>query len=395
MFGELPFREHIEGLVYLYAFGIGDNHDAEVIDLVTSFQMYLQSLTQMIYSEAITGGFAKSLPAIRVIAAIASGMEQEIAHLLQEWDPFSMEDTASIVNPALDEIRKIRKEMLVLDTLMAWSRSRQDPTPELIRTLQEQSGDDHALIIDMADLLSSERPLTDYRPIRAVFPILSARKPELSVGTPPVTGVQNSSDSLLPDLRDDDLIDDEERGEWNPDDEERRDDDYDDRAQIEVKIDTFIESGRNDEAFESLLAQITSGHLLFRYPCLFDLGCTLGRMEELTAFRPAFLSWQVQGAIYLLDAYERLVKKKDIRGGLALVERAGRNGLDGENSLLLSARFLLAAGFPKRVTGLCEKMFRHGMAEEIVYPLLIQAYRDLGRGKEAEAAETRFRQSVS
>jgi len=79
------------------------------------------------------------------------------------------------------------------------------------------------------------------------------------------------------------------------------------------------------------------------------------------------------------------MKKGDVKGGLALIEQAKRIGLPEDAALIFSARFLLASGYPKRVVSICSKMLRNTMMRKYAYPLLIAAYRDLG--KETEAAE--------
>jgi hypothetical protein len=54
---------------------------------------------------------------------------------------------------------------------------------------------------------------------------------------------------------------------------------------------------------------------------------------------------------------------------------------------MLLARSLLSAGYPKRVVGLREKMLKTSLPPEEIYPLLIRAYRELGRESEARDVE--------
>ena len=85
------------------------------------------------------------------------------------------------------------------------------------------------------------------------------------------------------------------------------------------------------------------------------------------------------------------MRNGDVKAGLALVERAKGAGVPEEMAMLLAARFLLITGYPKRVVGLCEKMIRRAVSPGDVYPLLIQAYHDLGREGEVGEAETVFK----
>ena len=122
------------------------------------------------------------------------------------------------------------------------------------------------------------------------------------------------------------------------------------------------------------------------YADLFDLALELDRMDEVSQLRSIFAAERIAAGTHLLNALERL-EKKDIKGALALIERAREAGLRGDLALMISAHTLLSAGYPKRVVGLCKTMLKRSMPPEEVYPLLVQAYRDLGKESEARAAE--------
>jgi hypothetical protein len=91
-----------------------------------------------------------------------------------------------------------------------------------------------------------------------------------------------------------------------------------------------------------------NGHLLKRYVELFELACTLNRMDDLPVLRPVLESKMISSATYLLDSYGHM-RRKDVKGDLALIERAERSGLCADDAMLFSARFLLVSGVPKRL----------------------------------------------
>ena len=92
-----------------------------------------------------------------------------------------------------------------------------------------------------------------------------------------------------------------------------------------------------------------------------------------------------QDGVYLLRVYERLMKK-DIKGGLALVDRAVAVGYPEEKAMILSAAFLNRAGYPKRAVGICEKLLKkQALPPDEIIPVLAVLYRLQGR--EIEAAE--------
>jgi len=94
-----------------------------------------------------------------------------------------------------------------------------------------------------------------------------------------------------------------------------------------------------------------------------------------------------QDGVYLLRTYERL-KKKNVKGGIALIDRAVSVGYPEEKAMILSAAILNQAGFPKRVVGICEKLLKkQALPPDEIIPVLAVAYRLQGREKEAAEVE--------
>jgi len=373
LFHDLPFREQIEGIGLLFRFDIRRGREAEILGLIIGFRNYLNNLSESMFEEAVLDGFTDSLPAFRVIAAISSGMVKAAEDILNRGDSIASEVVLEAIPAALDEIRKTGREMLVLETLKHWAFNPVMPAPDLISRLREQSGGDDTLVVAMLDLLDSDRPVGMYHKIRAYFPVPDWKDRTRAEKEP--ERIRAAS------LHHDTLGVTEQQALLTPGSEESED----------LILNAFLESGREGEAFEYLLGKMKSGNLLTRYTSLFALACTLNRMDDLLQLRPILESRKITAGTYLLDAYGRMMKK-DVKGGLALIERAEGCGLPGDEVLLFSARFLLVSGFPKRVEGICVKMFRSGIPYKKVYPLLIRAYRDLGREDDARAAEELSRQ---
>jgi len=376
LFPDLPFREHIEGIGLLFRFDISQGRDIEIIALITCFRDYLTNLSEGMISEAVVDGFTDSLPAFGVIAAISSGMVKTAEEILKTGDSISGAILTETINPALEEIRKTGREMLVLETLKNWSFKRVKPTPDLINTLQEQSGGDNQLIIGLIDLLGADRPSGGYEKIRSMLPVSSLKEKN-----PLITELEQ----MVNECRFADALAFAEQHAIFPKDSE----------ELENLIaEALLDAGREREAFEYLLECMKNGHLLKQYTSLFELACTLNRMNDLLVIRPVLESKHISSAMYLLDAYGQL-SKKDVKGCLALIKRAEGSGLCTDDAMLFSARFLLLSNFPKRVVGICDKMVWSGIPDEMIYPLLIRAYRDLGRDDDAKIAEEEFRLHLS
>ena len=376
LFPDLPFREHIEGIGFLFAFDINQGREAEIVALITGFRNYLNNLSQNMIEEAVVDGFTDSLPAFGVIAAISSGMVKAAEDLMKTGDSINGVVMSETIHPALEGIRKTGREMLVLETLKNWSFNRVKPTPDLIHRLQEQSGGDDQLIINMIDLLGADKPRGGYAKIRSMLPV--SRMEEINP-------LRTELEQMVNEYRFDDALAFAEQHALFPKGSE----------ELENLIaNALLNSGREIEAFDYLLACMKTGHLLEQYTSLFELACTLNRMDNLVVIRPVLESKHIFSAMYLLDAYGQL-SKKDVKGCLALIKRAEGAGLFADDALLFSARFLLLSNFPKRVVGICDKMLWSGIPDEMIYPLLIRAYRDLGRDDDARIAEEEFRLHVS
>jgi tetratricopeptide (TPR) repeat protein len=376
LFPDLPFREHIEGIGFLFAFDINQGRETEIVALITGFRDYLNNLLKNTIEEAVVDGFTDSLPAFGVIAAISSGMVKAAEDLMKTGDSINGAVMSETIQPALDGIRRTGREMLVLETLKHWSFNRVKPTPDLIHTLQEQSGGDDQLIIEMIHLLDIERPRGGYEKIRSMLPV--SRMEE----TAPL---KKELVHMVSECRFDEALAFAEKHALFPKGSEKLED---------LIANALLNSGREIEAFEYLLGCMKNGHLLEQYTSLFELACALNRMDELPELRPVLESKHIFSAMFLLDAYGQL-SKKDVKGCLALIKRAEGSGLCADDALLFSARFLLLSNFPKRVVGICDKMLWSGIPDDMIYPLLIRAYRDLGRDEDARIAEEDFRLHVS
>jgi len=165
--------------------------------------------------------------------------------------------------------------------------------------------------------------------------------------------------------------------------------DLNDGEYEELYFNSLVESHKEREAFDYLCEQIGKGFLRDQHLQLLDLALSLDRVDDLLLVKHLFELYEIRGALLLVNAYEQMTKK-DVKRGLELIEQAKGAGLSEDTALVFTARFLLMSGFPKRVVGLSEKMLKRNIPARYIYPLLIQAYRDLGKEAEAKKAEKAY-----
>lgn len=120
---------------------------------------------------------------------------------------------------------------------------------------------------------------------------------------------------------------------------------------------------------------------------LFDLAIRAGKLDDLATLYPIMEELENRDGVLLIRAYDRFMKK-DMKDGLALVNRAVSAGYPPEKAMLLTAAYLNLAGFPKRAVGIGEKLLKNqALSPHEIIPVLSAAYRLQGREKEAEELE--------
>jgi hypothetical protein len=117
-----------------------------------------------------------------------------------------------------------------------------------------------------------------------------------------------------------------------------------------------------------------------------------GLVEGLFRFFPAFEEKGVKDKVYYLKGIMRLLNR-DVKGGLSLIDKAVHEGFPEGYAMLGAAIIMNKTGFPKRSIGICKKLLKKSQVPpKEVYPFLTEAYRLLGKEKEASITETKMRE---
>lgn len=368
---DLPYREHIEGIRYLFRYNIKTGRETEIFALFCSLRRYLQYLMEITYETGVVDGFIECLYPLSVIRAISSGCITVAEEILGKEGAVTTGPVRDAIDQYLAEIRKIGIETRLLDTLTRWCFSRRQPLPELLLTLREQSGGDDELIADMVDLIAA-----DLKPVIADGLISS-----LSLGEGGPEGIRQRKRGM-------------NKMQYYPHPEfpgvstpVRQTE----QGRTHLTLAELISAGK-EKAFSYLLGLIQNGDMpgLELRLELFRIACSPAQIDELVRIKSIFEAERVKESVYLLNALDRM-RHGEVKAGLALVEKAKGAGVPEEMALLLAARFLLLTGYPKRVVRLCEKMIRRAVPPGDVYPLLINAYKDLGIEGDAGEAETVYK----
>jgi len=367
---ELPFREQIEGLEYLFSYQVPEGREAEVYSLIHNLRFYLKNLLFGVYIQSQREDITEYLPALPVIKAISEGSIEVVEKILSMHGPISDGVLRGEVEESIKDLRESGMEAAVLIELGNRASDPAQPAGETLDALREYTGGDDEPIIEVLNGISTEflmegaRDLLlalheahpdDHRLIRRLYETLKLE--------------ENYDEALMlagqyPFL-------------------EQEDDSFD-----TLKLNALSSSDK-DAAFQHLLGEMKEKRMLERYADLFELALALDRMDEVSSLRQTFAAKRITEVTHMLNALDRL-KKGKVKGGLALIDRAIGAGFPEDLALMISAHSLLSAGYPKRVVGLCEAMLKGSLSPEDIYPLLIRAYRELGKETEAREAEAAF-----
>ena len=364
---ELPYREQIEGIEYLFSYQIPESREVEVYSLIHNFRFYLENLLLRTYMYSLDEGSIECLPALPVIKAISEGSIDVVVKIISMHGPFSNKMLLEKIEEYVKDIRQSGVEAIIMDELVRRAFAPARPIGEMLDRLREHTGGDDEPIIEVLseretefliegsrDLLSAlhEAHPDDHRLIRKMYWVLKLE--------------ERSDDALMlaeqyPFLK------------------------QGDGSFYSLKLEALISSDK-EAAFQLLLGEMREKRMLRRYADLFELALALDRMDEGSSLRRTFAAKRITEVTHMLNALDRL-KKGKVKGGLVLIDRAIGSGFPEDLALMISAHSLLSAGYPKRVVGLCETMLESSLPPEDVYPLLIRAYRELGREPEAREAE--------
>ncbi|MFA5294963.1 MAG: hypothetical protein WC382_05565 [Methanoregulaceae archaeon] len=374
LLSNLPFREHSEMIRYLFRYDIPDHRDAEVLALADEMVSILDNLERVVTDSVIETGSSGVLPGVEALLAMTGGGTDLIEEILAEHGTGIDPAIREAIDSALGDVREIGVRMQVLAPLLAWASDPETPPGALVATLRDRAGGDDRIIRQMLDLVLDDLS-TDT--ISGIGDVLAADLPPRERALQQFTLLVDAgrfADALAV-AEEHDLLDD--IGNEPPFDSYR--------------LSVLRQSDRLAEAFALLLGWNRAGRLLHESGQLVDLALILGRMDTVLALRPVFTNTRMCPAAHLIPAYDCILKK-DVKGAMQYLKRAEGAGLSREQVLVLQARILLAGGFPKRVVSLRGKMEKI-LPPATSYPVLIRAYRELGREAEAAEAEALLRGS--
>ena len=368
---DLPFREQIEAIDLMITFKIKKGREEEIMALVRGFRNYIANLFELISQDRTSAGFRRSLAAIPVIAAISDGCAAAAEEIVKKPGIVTRSGILAATNDEIEKIRGAGVRMRVLETLVRWSATQKKLVSEILPVLRKQCGGDDEPIAEMLLLMDSALPPRTAKEIRSSLSI--SRKHESKLQNKELEVLVHSGKYTEA------LAYAEEHKILEPDQEEY----------MTLKLHALTESGMDEEAMAYMQELLETGHKFANHALMFELALSFDRIDDLLNLKPVFESMNMRAGLLLMDAYDQM-KKGDVKGGLALIEQAKRSGLPEGAAQIFSSRFLLASGYPKRVVSICSKMLRDMTMRKYAYPLLIMAYRDLGREKEAAEMEEEY-----
>ncbi|GAB6284245.1 MAG: hypothetical protein STSR0009_04440 [Methanoregula sp.] len=370
LFDVLPYRESLDLINFFFQYEIREGREQEIFALSKYLKSYVERMVNDLIEDGIAYGFTEPLPAMDVVTAVARGGVREMEVLLKKYQAVPTKAFLRTIQDNLDKVRKLGTQMLVIQTMTRWCSNPVLPVPEILRVLREQSHRDDLLIADSLDLTCRVLP----------YNILTKMLSNLSVPAKMKAAIKDNWEMVQSDEIPDHPATSPAIVATNAQTLKLNEDSAD-RAEIgKLQV-----SGHATKEFQYLKSCIMEGGMLNEVPRLFELGLCV-QPVDLISVLPSLQANRITSGAMILKAYDLLLQK-DLDHGLALIEQAQQAGFPRDLASVYAARFLAEAGYPKRVVGLCEKMIKKNVFPQYAYPLLIDAYRALGKEKEAQAAE--------
>lgn len=359
-----PFRERIEGVRLLVRENITARRENEAYSLIRSLHLYngdfLEGyLTQYMIDE---GGEAV-LPGLW-IAVLMSGTAAKIVEEFLAANIFTTDILHQGAEEILEDLRDITREYLIRQLLIQGMVSG-IPDSYLLAEIRNIVLHHDDLILGPLEWIT----LTEFQEqASSIIRVILEDNPGLQISERIVPGKLPDFHKFRPGHRYDHDEDDEG---WEQDSE----------------LDSLLSEGRYDEAFTLVIGDLRNQVIFEDVEIIFDLAVKTNRLDDLVSLQPYMEELGNQDGVYLIKAYERLMKK-DVKGGLALIDRAVSVGYPEEKAMILSAAFLNRAGYPKRAVGVSEKLLKkQALSPEEIIPVLAAAYRLQGRDKKADELE--------
>jgi len=359
-----PFRERIEGVRLLIRDNIILGREKEAYSLITSLHIYTGDflegyLTPYMCDE---GGEAV-LPGLWMAALMSETAVKNVEEFLA-IHLFTTDILRQGAEEILEDLRDSTREYLVR-LLLIQGMVAGIPDSNLLAEIR-------SIVLNRDDLILGPLEwitLTEFEEqASSLIRVILKDNPDLHISEGIVPG-------KLPDFH-------KFRPGWQSDSDED-----DEGWEEDHELESLLSESRYDEAFEMISGYIRN-HVLFEdVEIIFDLALKSGRFDDLVSLRHFMEEGENHDGVHLIRAYERLMNK-DVKGCLALIDRAVSVGYPEENAMILSAAYMNKAGLPKRAVGICEKLLKkQALPSDEIIPVLAAAYRLQGREQEAVELE--------
>ena len=374
LLGDLPYTENILGIALLRKYDLLPGLEHEAYALILSLEWYLNELVGIITHTGHEEGIIMVFAVLPHAVAICTGARTITGEILDKPGVITSDSLRKAADEALDTLQQSEQKMKVLKILTDVLLLHEEYEEELIQVLRDAAGGNDDCIITMIALFQidelKEKGSELIEALIRAHPdnlILQKRKFKILLHEGKYQEALDYGESLP-------------EGILHPDD------------LTELRADILMQEGKEEEATVLLFSLINEDRMSDKIDTIFTHAIRQGRVEDLIRFLPAFEKEGVKDKVYYMKGIERLLNR-DAKGGLSLIEKAVRAGFPEAYAMLGVAIIMNKTGFQKRSAGLCERILKKSkVPPKEVYPVLIEAYRLLGKEKEAAIAETKMRE---
>jgi hypothetical protein len=364
---DYPFRERIEGVRLLIRENIIAGREKEAFSLFRTFAIYTTGfLDEYLTSSMMAEGGERVIPGLW-IATLISRTAGEIADSLLKADIFTSDILDLGATKDLIKIHEITREYLVKYLLLQAMVSGISNS-DLLAAIRDVVPHRDELILGPLEWIT----MTEFKEqASSIISMILKDNPDLKrterYTSQKIQDSQRFRDEYLYDKEDD-----QDCGEEN------------------LELASLLDNGHYNDAFELVSDYLKRDAIFEDIEIIFDIAIKSGRFDDLIPLRSYMEKGENYDGVYLIQAYQRL-RNQDVKGCLSLIDRAVSAGYPKENAMILTAAYMNNAGYPKRAVSICEKLLnKQALSPDDIVPILVNAYRLLGKEKEAVELEQTY-----
>lgn len=377
LLADLPFKEQIKGIYLLKKFNVTKNLEDEAFDLIANLDSYLKNLYNMYICELRDEGVIENYPGFSIAEKICLKAIETANKFYQMEGVIKNPDYRKSALTAINSMISIGETFKLAEALTKTLIINKNFFDDILSIIVPIADNDSMKVKETLYLFSREDLTEEGRKFIWSHLDMTPEQAQKVFGDVEYDEIGEEDEDIDENKE---ITDDEDSLGYT----EVIDPEREKENSITPRYQTVLNEDEAQEDLTWLISRLNQGKRVMKTDSLLALSIRLKRVDEIIPFIPIFEEYANYDLVYTLKGYQKM-QQKDIKGALQMLDKVHSYGLpDGEIDLYTAILMNITA-YPKRAVGICEKLLKKkGYNAEVVYPVLIEGLKLLGRDKEAE-----------